>query len=153
MAAKGPVANAALVVLALIGGLAIAVYWHWSSRSYAPIAAVLAPGGVTYTAFSDETRGRDACAAANARFVQPLMQQCPACTVLFERCEDKAHALELRLAAGRSHLVSMPGLHIGVAGPQEVAKTSCELIAADLGKHGVSQGRCIAPRVSSTASN
>ena len=110
MAAKGPVANAALVVLALIGGLAIAVYWHWSSRSYAPIAAVLAPGGVTYTAFSDETRGRDACAAANARFVQPLMQQCPACTVLFERCEDKAHALELRGTPEHFHSATLRNL-------------------------------------------
>jgi len=124
----------------------LAAYLRAGGRPYYPIAGVLAPGGVTYTAFSDETRGRDACAAANARFVEPLKQQCPACSVLFERCEDKARALELRLAAGRSHLVSVPGLHIGVAGPPEAARASCELIATDLAKHGVTRGRCMAPK-------
>jgi hypothetical protein len=130
------------VLLALAGGLALAAYVYARNAPYYPVARVAAPGGLTYTAFSEETRGRDACAEANERFVDPLRKDCPACAVLFERCENKARMMELRVAATSDPVVLSRGLSLAVAGPRELAVTACETIAQDLAKRGLEGSRC-----------
>jgi hypothetical protein len=139
------------VALALAGGAGIAAYLHYSSKPYYPIARILAPGGLTYTAFSAQARGHDACAEANERFVGPLRTDCPTCTVLFERCESNAEAMKLRVAAVSDPVVLSRNLQLAVAGPREAAVTACEAIVQDLIKRGVEGSRCLVTR--STASS
>lgn len=131
------------VALALAGGVGIGVYFHASNKLYYPVARVAAPGGLTYTAFSVEARGHSACLEANERFVGPLRNDCPTCTVLFERCESNAEAMKLRVAAVSDPVVVSRGFSLAVAGPREVAVTACEAIAQDLAKRGVEGSRCL----------
>ncbi len=139
------------VALALAGGVGIAAYLHASNKPYYPIARIVAPGGLTFTAFSAQARGQAACAEANERFVGSLRNDCPACTVLFERCESNAEAMKLRVAAVSDPVVLSRGLQLAVAGPREAAVTECEAIAQDLVKRGVEGSRCLVTR--STASS
>jgi hypothetical protein len=132
----------------LAGGVMLAAYAHFSNRTYVPIARVQAPEGVVYTAFANETRGREACDAANARFVEPLVQQCPQCRIAFARCADREEAIALQLAAQRSYTVAMPGLRISVDGAPELARASCEAVAASVAQHGMDKARCAPPRTS-----
>ena len=141
-----------MLLLALAAGIAAAAYWHFSNEPYYPVARVAAPGGLTYTAFSGETRGRDACVAANERFVEPLRKDCPACAVLFERCENRADMMKLRVAATSDAVVLSRGLSLAVAGPGELAKATCEVIAQDLAKRGLEGSRCLTPRNSGSGS-
>lgn len=140
------------VALALAGGVGIAAYLHYSSKPYYPIARIAAPDGLTYTAFSAEARGRDACMEANERFVGPLRNDCPACTVLFERCESNAEVMKLRVAAVGDPVVLSRGLSLAVAGPREVAITACEAVAQDLAKRGIEGSRCLRPKDPAPAS-
>ena len=139
------------VALALAGGVGIAAYLHTSNTPDYPIARVVAPGGLTYTAFSAEARGHAACAEANERFVGPLRSDCPACTVLFERCEEHAEVMKLRVAAVADPVVLSRGFSLAVAGPREDAVAACEAITQDLLKRGVEGSRCLVTR--STASS
>ena len=134
------------VALALAGGVGVAAYLHLSSKPYYPIARVAAPGGLTYTAFSAETRGHDACVEANERFIGPLRNDCPACAVLFERCESNAEVMKLRVAAVSDPVVLSQGLSLAVAGPRDVAIAACETIAQDLAKRGIEGSRCLRPK-------
>jgi hypothetical protein len=140
-----------LVVLA--AGLALAAYLHARNEPYYPVARVAAPGGLTYTAFSGERRGREACVSANELFVEPLRKDCPACTVLFERCESKAEMMKLRVAAVSEPVVLSRGLTLAVAGPGELARATCELIAQDLAKRGLEGSRCLSSKGSSSSAH
>jgi hypothetical protein len=131
------------VLLALAAGIAVATYLYARNESYYPVARVATPEGLTYTAFSGERRGREACVSANDLFVEPLRKDCPACTVLFERCESRAEMMKLRVAAASEPVVLSRGVALAVAGPRELAKASCELIAQDLAKRGLEGSRCL----------
>lgn len=139
------------VALALAGGVGIAAYLYYIDKPYYPVARIAAPGGLTYTAFSAQARGRGACAEANERFVGSLRLDCPECTVLFERCESNAEAMKLRVAAVSDPVVLSRGLQLAVAGPREAAVMACEAIAQDLAKRGVEGSSCLVTR--STASS
>jgi hypothetical protein len=140
------------VLVALAGGVALAAYLYVRNQPYYPVARVAAPGGLTYTAFSGETRGRDACTAANERFVDPLRKDCPDCTVLFERCESKAEMMRLRVAAVSDPVVLSRGVSLAVAGPRALAHATCELIAQDLAKRGLEGSRCLPAKNSGSGS-
>jgi hypothetical protein len=138
-----PLKKLAGVMLALAGGIGLAAYLYVRNEPYYPVARVAAPGGLTYTAFSGQTRGREACVSANELFVEPLRKDCPACTVLFERCESRAEMMKLRVAAVSDPVVLSRGLALAVAGPGELARATCELIAQDLVKRGLEGSRCL----------
>lgn len=140
------------MALALAGGAGIAAYLHYSSTPYYPIARIVAPDGLTYTAFSPEARGRDACMEANERFVGPLRNDCPACIVLFERCESNAEVMKLRVAAVGDPVVLSKGVSLAVAGPRGAAISECEAIAKDLARRGIEGSRCLRPKDPAPAS-
>jgi hypothetical protein len=129
------------------GGLGIGVWLYFSQLPYYPVARIATAEQLTYTAFSDEVPGRAACAAANARFVEPLARTCPGCSVVFTRCERKAGAAALRTdrSAGSPHVVVMPGMQILVSGPPALARAACDQIALDVVRQGLKSGRCLPP--------
>ena len=129
------------MLLAVAGGVAIAAYLQVGERPYYPVATVSTPGGLTYTAFSEETRGREACNEANQRFVADFRAGCADCAVTYERCESKADALKLRVAFSGPVVLSR-GVSLGVAGPRELSVAACQQIVKDLAQRGV-QGRCL----------
>lgn len=106
------------------------------------MARIAAPDGLTYTAFSQETRGREACAEANQRFIADFRAGCPACNVTFERCESKAVAIELRVAVADPVVVSR-GMSLAIAGPRDLAAATCKSIVQDLSTRGLDGARCI----------
>jgi len=128
-------------LLALAGGVALAAYLYERDRPYYPVARIASPEGLVYTAFSDLVRGREACAAANQRFLEPFRSDCPGCTVLSERCESREEGMRLRVAESGPVVVS-PGVALALSGPRELARATCELIARDLAKRGVERSRC-----------
>ena len=134
---------AAGVVLALAGGIAIAGYLHVGERAYYPVARVAAPDGLTYTAFADETRGRDACIEANQSFLEDFRLGCPTCIVESARCESREDAIKLRVAISDPVVVSR-GMSLAVAGPRDLAAATCRSIVEDLVKRGFESTRCLA---------
>jgi hypothetical protein len=130
------------VLLALAGGLAVAAYLHLGEGRYFPVARIASPEGLTYTAFSEETRGRSACIEANQKFVADFRAGCPACQVTSERCESKADAIKLRVAVS-DPVVLMRGMSLAIAGPRDAAAAACKSIVEDLAKRGVEGTRCL----------
>lgn len=135
---------AAGVLLALAGGVAIAGYLYIGQRPHYPVARVAAPDGLTYTAFADETRGRDACIEANDRFISDFRAGCPTCIVEFSRCESKDEAIRLRVGISGPLVVSR-GMSVAVAGPHDFAAATCQSIVQDLRKRGIENSRCLSP--------
>ena len=130
------------MLVALAGGVAIAAYLHAGEAHYYPIARIAAPDGLTYTAFSRETRGRDACVEANQRFIADFRAGCPACNVMFEGCESRAVAIQLRVAVSDPVVVSR-GLSLAIAGPRDLAAAACKSIVQDLSTRGLDGARCL----------
>lgn len=126
----------------LAAGAAIAAaVWHVHGALYYPVVRVATPEGLTFTAFSTETRGRADCAAANEHFLEPIRRDCPACEVLSAHCESKSEAIRLRTALGDPVVLS-GGLTLAVAGPPELARATCKHLANDLLKRGITGSRC-----------
>ena len=144
-----------IALLVVAGGLAAGAYLYFSQLPFYPVARIATADQVTYTAFSDEVSGREACEAANARFVEPLRESCPACSVAFTRCERKAEVIALRLEQttdGPPLIVSFPGMQIAVSGPPALARATCEFMAGDLARQGVKGPRCVTSTLSNTGS-
>jgi hypothetical protein len=137
---------AVLIGALLVATCGAAVYIYYAAyHAYHPVARIEAPGGVTFTAFVDATLGFNACTAANEEFLDPVVQECSDCKVVFAECLDQAAALALALEtreAEHQHWVVATGVTIAVVAAEAHAKASCEAVAADLESRGM-RSRCI----------
>lgn len=126
----------------LAGGAAsAAALWHVYGAAYYPVVRVATPEGLTFTAFSAQTRGRAECAAANERFLEPIRKDCPTCEVLSSACEGTSEGRRLRNAL-EDPVVLSGGLSVAVAGPSALAVATCKHLASDLQKRGIAGSRC-----------
>src|SRR5436305_579258 len=102
---------------------------------------IAAPEVVTYTALFDASTGRAACEEANARFADPLTQDCKDYKVVLAQCESKAGAVALGIEVdkgARQYWVISQGLRIAVsAADEKKAQASCDQIATDLASRGL----------------
>ena len=133
---------------------AVLAHLHAVSQSYHPTVKVLAPEGVTFLAIQDPTQERQACGAANQRFIGPLKEHCKDCQIIWARCEraitGNEEAALLKGEPSESYLVLAPGLRLAISGPVEAAKTSCDYLVGTLTKQGLRSAACIYPRAASS---
>jgi hypothetical protein len=146
-----------VVAAAIVIAGAVLAHLHGVSQSYYPTVKVLTPEGVTYIAVQDATPERQACGAANRRFIAPLKELCKACQIVWARCERAITGITgnnetalLEGGASEGYLVLAPGLRLAISGPQQVAKMSCDYLAGDLAKRGVRTAACIYPKAASS---
>jgi hypothetical protein len=121
---------------------------HVVSQSYHPVVRLASPDGLVYTAVQDAKGERQACGAANDRFLGPVKHTCKDCKVVIARCERQLEGFELALHERRQiphHLVSGPGVRMAIAGPLETAKASCEHIVGEMIRSGLRTAACIHP--------
>lgn len=132
----------------LIAVSAWLAHLHVVSQSYHPVVQLASPDGLVYTAVQDAKHERQACGAANDRFLGPVKQGCKECRVVLARCERELEGFELAVYEGRqiSHpVVRGPGVRMAIAGPAATAKASCEQIANQMVRNGLRSAGCIAP--------
>jgi hypothetical protein len=138
----------AIIALVLIGIGSWLAHLHVVSQLYYPVVRLSSPEGLTYTAVQDSTNERQACGAANERFLGPVKELCKQCKVAFARCERQLEGLELALLDGvplPHHRVFAPGIRVAIVGLPESAKTTCEFIAGDMVKRGLRSAACVYP--------
>ncbi|MGH8629136.1 MAG: hypothetical protein ACREU7_00015 [Burkholderiales bacterium] len=141
-------ARQAAVAVVLIAVSAWLAHLHVVSQSYHPVVRLAAPDGLTYTAVQDAKHERQACGAANDRFLRPIKQGCRECQVVIARCERHLEGFELDLHEGRRiphHLVFGPGVRMAIVGPAAQAKASCEQIASQMVRNGLRSAACVQP--------
>ena len=139
----------AILVIVLIAAGAWLAHLHVAAQTYYPVVQVRAPEGLTYTTVQDPTSERSACGAANERFLGPLKAQCKQCQILYARCARSLEGLELSIQEGKPiphPLVHAPGLRIAIAGPAEMAKSSCDFLVSDMVRRGVQSAACVYPK-------
>ena len=138
----------AIIALVLIGIGSWLAHLHVVSQLYYPVVQLSSPEGLTYTAVQDATQERQACGAANERFLGPVKGRCKQCKVVFARCERNLEGLELALLDGvplPHHRVFAPGIRMAIVGSPEAARTTCEYIAGDMVKRGLRSAACVYP--------
>jgi len=121
---------------------------HVVSQKYHPIVRLASPDGLIYTAVQDEMQQRQECGAANDRFLGPVKRACKDCKIVVARCERQLEGLELALHERRQvphHVVSGPGVRMAIAGPDAIARASCEQIASQMVRSGLRTGACLHP--------
>jgi hypothetical protein len=140
----------------VIGGVLVAVgvfsawlaHIHVLSQTYHPVVRLHSPDGLTYIAVQDAKQERQACGAANDRFLRPVKKGCKDCEVVVARCERELEGFELAVYDGRQiphHLVSGPGVRMAIQGPEAAAKASCEQIASQMVRDGLRVATCLSP--------
>jgi hypothetical protein len=137
----------AIIAFVLIGIGSWLAHLHGVSQLYYPVVQVTSLE-LTYTAVQDSTHERQACGAANERFLGPVKEFCKECKVVFARCERVLEGLELALLDGvplPHHQVFAPGIRMAIVGSPESAKTTCEYIAGDMVKRGLRSAACVYP--------
>ena len=142
-----------VVAAALIIAGAVLAHLHVAAQRYYPTVKVLAPEGITYIAVLDETQERQACGAANKRFIAALQEPCTHCQILWARCErvitGNEEAALLKEGPDESYRLAATGVRLAIIGPAQAAKTSCDYLARHLAKQGVSSAACIYPKAAS----
>ena len=141
-------ARNAIIGAALIAVSAWLAHLHVVAQTYHPVVRLASPDGLVYTAVQDATHERQACGAANERFLDPVKQACKRCEVVIARCERQLDGFELDVYRGKAilvHTVQGPGVRMAIEGPQPAAKASCEQIANQLAKSGVRASGCVHP--------
>ena len=142
-----------VVAAALIIAGAVLAHLHVAAQRYYPTVKVLAPEGVTYIAVLDETQERQACGAANKRFIAALKAPCKRCQILWARCERVITGNEetalLKEGPNENYRLVAAGVRLAIIGPERVARMSCEYLARDLAKQGVRSAACIYPKAAS----
>lgn len=142
-----PATKQMLFAVTVIVVATVAVQLYVRNQNYYPVVRISSPDGLVFTAVQDPMRARDACSAANNRFLGPIKKQCGECKVVRARCERELEPFELALYEGRAleqHQVLTSGLRLGIAGPPNLAKASCELMAGELTK--VHPATCVYPK-------
>ena len=135
------------IAAVLIGVSAWLAHLHVVSQSYHPVVRLSSPDGLVYTAVQDAKQKRQACGAANDRFLHPVKQGCKQCRVELARCERQLEGFELAVYERRSipnYVVSGPGVRLAIAGPAATAKASCAQIASEMVRSGLSAA-CLSP--------
>jgi hypothetical protein len=138
-------ATVALVSLAIGAWLA---YAHVASQTYHPVVQVRSAEGLTYTAVQASSSDRQACGAANERFLRPLKERCRQCEVQFARCARKLEGLGAALqedAPLPHYRVFAPGIRLAIVGSPTSAKRTCEFVAADMVRRGLPSAACVYP--------
>jgi hypothetical protein len=134
-----------LIAVFLVGVASVLAHLHVVAQTYYPVVQVESPDGLVFTAVHDATSERGDCAAANQRFLAPFKSMCSDCRVVAARCERELQGVEAALSDGKSiphHLVSAPGVHLAIAGPEAAASSSCNHIARSSTDQGI---RCVPP--------
>jgi hypothetical protein len=135
----------AAVLVAVSAWLA---HLHVVSQTYYPVVSLASPDGLIYTAVLDAKLERQACGAANDRFLAPVKKSCKECKVVVARCERQLEGFELAVYDGRQiphHLIRGPGVRMAIAGPAQSAKASCEQIAGHMVRSGIRSAACVSP--------
>jgi hypothetical protein len=138
-------ATVALVSLAIGAWFAHA---HVASQIYHPVVQVRSAEGLTYTAVQASTSDRQACGAANDRFLRPLKETCRQCELQFARCARTLDGLEAALRDDMPlphYRVFAPGIRLAIVGRRASAKTTCEFIAGDMVRRGLRSAACLYP--------
>ena len=138
----------AIIAIVLIAAGAVLAHLHVASQTYHPVVRLVSPEGLTFTAVQDPVHERQACGAANDRFLRPMKAGCKQCRVLFARCERELAGMELALLNGGPipfHRVISPGSRLAIAGPVKAAKAVCETVAGNLVKNGWRSAACVNP--------
>ena len=136
------------VAAAVLAAGGVLAHLHVASQVYYPVLEMSSPDGLRFTAVQDESAERRKCGEANDRFIEPVRAGCAKCEVVYARCERELDGLGLQLMReGRVpyHMVRSPGLRLAIDGPEELARRSCEFIAADLVKRGYRSAVCLRP--------
>jgi hypothetical protein len=131
----------------LISVSAWLAHLHVVSQIYHPVVRLSSPDGLVYTAVQDAKVERQACGAANTRFLAPVKKGCKNCKVIVARCERQLEGMELALFEGKQlphHQIHGPGVRMAIAGPAEFAKASCEHIVDEMRRNGL-RGTCVYP--------
>jgi hypothetical protein len=132
----------------LIAVSAWLAHLHVVSQSYHPVVRLASPDGLTYTAVQDAKHQRQACGAANERFLRPVKDTCKDCQVEIARCERQLEGFELDLYQHRriaQYIVDGPGVRMAIAGPARKAQASCEQIASQMVRSGLHSAACVPP--------
>ena len=140
------VRNTAIAAV-LIGITAWLAHLHVVAQIYHPVVRLSSPDGLVYTAVQDAKVERQACGAANTRFLGPVKKGCKECKVIAARCERQLDGIELALSEGKQlphHQILGPGLRMAIAGPAEFARASCEHIVGEMRRSGL-RGTCVSP--------
>jgi len=135
----------AAVLIAVSAGLA---HLHVVSQTYHPVVQLSSPDGLVYTAVQDPRHERQACGAANDRFLAPVKKGCEQCRVVLARCERELGGLELAVHERERiahHVVTAPGVRLAITGPEANAKASCEQIANQMVRSGLRSATCAHP--------
>ena len=141
-------ARNAVIAAALVAVSAWLGHLHVVAQTYHPVVRLSSPDGLVYTAVQDPKTERQACGAANARFLGPVKQSCKGCEVVIARCERQLEGFELDVYQGKQiphHLVQGPGVRMAIEGPATAAKASCQQIADYMVKSGLRASGCISP--------
>jgi hypothetical protein len=141
-----------IVVAVVLVAVGVASAWlahlHVISQSYHPVVRLASPDGLTYTAVQDAKQERQACGAANDRFLRPVKKSCKDCEVVLARCERQLDGFERTLYEGKDrqhHFVQGPGIRMAIEGPDATAKASCEQIAKQMVESGLKLAACVHP--------
>ena len=141
-----------IVVAVVLVAVGVASAWlahlHVISQSYHPVVRLASPDGLTYTAVQDAQQERQACGAANDRFLRPVKKSCKDCAVVLARCERQLEGFELALYQGKNHanhFVQGPGIRMAIEGPDAAARASCEQIAHQMVASGLKLSACVHP--------
>ena len=129
-----------IIAVVLIAVSAWLAHLHVVAQSYHPVVRLASPDGLVYTAVQDAKHERQACGAANDRFLAPLRETCKDCKIVLARCERELDGLERALSEHRAvplPVVSGPGVRMSIAGPVAPAKASCEQIATQMVRNGL----------------
>ena len=144
-----------IVVAVVLIAVGVASAWlahlHVISQSYHPVVRLFSPDGLTYTAVQDAKQERQACGAANDRFLRPVKKSCKDCEVVHARCERQLEGFERVLYEGKDrahHFVQGPGIRMSIEGPDAAAKASCEQIARQMVSSGLKLAACVHPAAS-----
>ena len=139
--------TAAMAVLA-IGGSVLAWY-RVASQVYYPTLQLRTPEGFTYSVVQDPTRDREACGAANDRFLEPVRAQCKDCKVVYARCFrhlDESERAPVSQNAALGYVALSPGMHMAISSPKAQFQAVCDHIVDDMVGRGYSSAACIYPR-------
>jgi hypothetical protein len=138
----------AVIALVVIAAASVLGHLHASAQIYHPVVRLASPDGLTFIAVQDATSERQACGAANDRFLVPVKQRCKECKVVTARCERQLERFEQAIYDGAPipyQRVSSPGMRMAIIGPAEAAKVNCDFLAGELKKVGVRAAACIDP--------
>jgi hypothetical protein len=141
-------ARHAVVAAVLIAVSAVLAHLHVVSQTYHPVVQLSSPDGLVYTAVQDPRHERQACGAANDRFLAPVKKDCEQCRVVLARCERELGGLEMAVHEQPGiahHVVTAPGVRLAISGPDASARASCEQIASQMVRSGLRSAACAHP--------